>query len=192
MAYSLFPGYIDLTYQSDKALHNARLPTRNPEGSGGAISYLRWNMLTNIDFDEMVQALVDAWVPSFPTTTTFLDATAYRVPDEDSQAAIPVGFYVVTDGAGTSAGAGVDAAQATWSFMTEGGHQSRLVGLDIAPSTEFRPRRPGGFLAADTDIEAAWTNDLYAWCGRDSTRPTALRRVVFTLNDALRRAYRYT
>jgi len=191
MAYGLFPGYIDLSYQTSKALHNARLPTRLPEGADGSISYLEWAGLLTVPFGDMVQALVDAWIPSLPSTTTFLDATAYRVIEEGSDAALPVDFYVVVDGAGLSTG-GVDAAQATWSFMTTGGKQSRLVALDVEPNTEFRPRQPGGFNAGDDTLAAEWTSTAAAWSGRDGNRPAALRRVVFTLNDALRRAYRYT
>lgn len=192
MAYGLFPGYIRLNYQTSKSLHSMTLPTRAPDGADGSISYLQWDGLLSVSFGVMVQALVDALLASFPDDTTFLDATAYRVLEEGSDAAVPVDFYVVTGGAGTSLAEGVDAAQATWSFMTTGGKQSRLVGLDIAPSTEFRPRQPGSFVAADTAIEAEWTSTGVAWSGRDGNRPTALRRVVFTLNDALRRSYRYT
>lgn len=192
MANGLFPGYIDLSYQTSKSLHNARLPTRAPTGASGAITYRQWSDLLDVTFGDMVQALVDDWVASFPTDSTFLDATAYRVIEAGSDAAIPVDFYVVTDGEGTNAGAGVDAAQATWSFRTVDGGQSRLVGLDILPNTEFRPRRPGGFNAADDALAAVWTSTSWAWSGRDGGRPTDLRRVVFTLNDALRRAYKFT
>lgn len=192
MAFSLWPGYIRINYQTVKALHSMTLPTRAPEGTGSGLDYMGWNGLLLISFEDMVQNLVAGLVPSFPTDTTFLDATAYKVIDETSEAAVPIAFHVITDGAGTSLAGGVDAAQATWSFMTELGHKSRIVGLDIGPSTEFRPRQPGGFVAADTALEAAWTDVESAWAGRDGSRPTSLRRVIFTLNDALRRAYKYT
>lgn len=192
MAYSLWPGYIRINYQTTKSLHSMTIPTRAPEGSGAGLDYMGWNGLLLISFPDMVQNLVAGLVPSFPTDTTFLDATAYRVLTEESEAAVPIAFHVITDGAGTSLAGGVDAAQATWSFMTELGHQARIVGLDIGPSVEFRPRQPGGFVAADTALEAALSDVESAWAGRDGSRPVSLRRVIFTLNDALRRAYKYT
>lgn len=186
----LFPGYIQLQYQTGKSLHSARLPTKEWGPGGPYGGYEAWDS-SNIAMDVMVQALVDAWVPSFPTETTFLDATAYHIDDPDSDVAVPMAFYVIVDGAGTSVADGVDAAQATWSFITTGGGQSRLVGLDIAPSTLFKPRRPGSFVAADTTLEAEWTASTSAWSGRDGNKPSALRQVAFTLNDALRRSYKY-
>lgn len=190
MAYGKFPGFIRIQYETAKSIHSQDLCTRAPEVDiDGSIFYLAWDGISSLSLDGMVQDLVDAMIPSFPTTTTFLDATAYRVLEEGSDAAVPVGFYVITAGAGTSVAGGIDAAQATWSFMDTEGKQSRIVGLDIAPTPDWHPRRPGGFVTADTTLETEYTRVNAAWSSRAGNRPASLRQVAFTLNDALRRAY---
>lgn len=187
---ALYPGYIQINYTTTKAAHSMRLPTREWNGGVGANGgYTAWDG-NPVTVEDMVEDFVDAVKASCPAGHTFVDYTAYTIAAPTGESAVPV-YQAALGVAGTAVGVGVDAAVATFSFKTTAFGDSRVVLADITPNTNFKPRAPLSFNVNDLAIAAEFGSTARAWSGRDGTRPAVLRRVVFDLNDGLRRAYKY-
>lgn len=191
--YTKFPAYIDIEYHSPYGVHHMQLKTRewNPASLTGSLgSYLDWND-NPTDAEAMIDYLVTRLKPFFLATTNFDVATIYTL-DAVGAPAIPRAGKTL-DEAGTSVSTTqAKAAQHTLTFRDTGWNVSRLVFLDAPVSAGFEPISDVTGVTAMENLIAAWTSSDLAFASMADLRPATFRKVVYTLNDTLRRKYGMT
>lgn len=190
---SLFPAYTQIEYHSEFAPHSMILPNRTPVdvvGDAADFTLLNWND-DPANWQDMVEALVTSFLPAFPTTVTFDRATLWT---KASVAAAPLfrGTVPLVAMVGTDATPGVYAAvQQTITYRDDAGGLFKLTFLDMASNDDFVKQLVAAEIAADTyyTLLHAATN---AWSSRKDGRISSFVSGTRTLNEALRRAYRFT
>lgn len=192
--HSLFPTAVILDYHTLSAPHKMTIPLNlwsaisegHPQGT-----------LTNweddqVDVGEVMDGLITLLLPFFPDTATFTQYTIYTYTDEFAPAR-PRAAAALTDQDGLS-GAGTPACQATYNFKTTEFGVFKLVMLDVVPGSNFQPVTAFPSPAFDDHIALAayLTDPVNPFRGRDNAKIDRLIRVTYTLNERLRREYRYT
>jgi hypothetical protein len=188
---SLFPASVHLFYRTENAPHMATIPVNEwsfPSGGHDQGTFLTWED-TEIDVDDMVNGLVDLYLPFFYTTTNFTHYIVNTYEDADAPARPQINKKL-TGKVGTG-GTTIPAAQATFNFKTTGFGVFRLVMLDARVSATFQPVED--LVSPTYDDEAAIVDYVVdpanAFRGRDELKPSILVRITYTLNEKLRDSY---
>jgi len=189
---SLFPAYTQIEYHSEYAPHSMIIPCREAVDVTGAPSTFTLKAWDNSEkaWANMVETLVDLFLPAFPASVSFDRATLWT---KASVGAAPLfrGSVAYTGKVGTDAGAGVYAAvQQTISYRDDAGALFKLVFLDMASNDDFVKFRVAADVSAD-DYLAELNDITNAWASRKDGRISSFISATRTLNEALRRAYRF-
>lgn len=189
--FSLRPAWVVVNYHNSRAPHKAIIPVRSwtEPGAGGDYGFfLNWED-ASIDADDMIQTYVELLQPIFTDETTFDSYIIYRqLTAEDIPE--PVASNVIgVDG--TVVGTVIPATQSTWTFRTVDLHHMKLVFLDVPVAADFSKVYPADLNAAGQALVAYVTDTANAFAGRDGSRPKDFISAAATLNEKLRRAYRF-
>lgn len=190
MAFSLFPGFVDLVYTTPYAPHVMRLPTRQWSaggGGGGHGRFLSWNDEL-IDADTMITDFTELLAEFWTAATEFNSYTIYTMEDENAVPLPRTADQLSTVGTNASTYWG-KAVQTTFSIRSEGFHQAKLVLLDAPAPSSFDKITSFGASPEALALVAAMADEDNAWSARDNTRPLLLTQISYTLNEALRREY---
>lgn len=191
MENSLFPGYIDIAYHSDKAPHHQTIPTREWNvgiGTNGAGGFVAWDD-SPVDTVDMLTALLVVLKPLFPAEVTLDKWTVWQMASPDA-APIPVASGVFSGGVGTMGTPGwFYAVQATLTFYDTEFSTGKFVLLDCGSSNGFGPRNIGSLTGAQSDLVEQLTLPSNAYASRNGARLGTLRSYRFDLNDKLMRQY---
>lgn len=188
--YSLSPAFVVINYHSAHAPHKMTLPTLAWDPLGGTAGnggYLAWNS-TNRDADDMIKDLVNTLAYLVPTTSTFDDYQIYTKADENAPNILRASGALAIDGLSTTLYP--PGTQMTWNFRTTGFHHAKLVLIDVVPPGDFAPTFTGDLSTAQVNVMSQLTDVANAWSARDNSRIDTLQRITWTLNDAIRQAYR--
>jgi hypothetical protein len=191
--YSKYPGYIDFEYSSAYSVHHMQLKTKewNPAGgTGGLGSYEAWDAST-IGAEAMIDAMVDVLKPFFLGTTSFDAATIYTLSAVGSPAIPRAGKVLSVAGTSTES-TQAKAVQETWTFRDVDWGICRIVMLDAPTGAGFEPITDITGVTEAEDLVAEFTAVTNAWASPADGRPATFRRIVYTLNDGLRRQYDMT
>lgn len=188
MTDGLQDSYVKIGYHSAFAVHSHTIPTRPliTTGLGDAGTIENWNGAP-VAADTMVEALIDLFGPTVPSTTVYDKYTLYTW-NPTTKIFNPVfeKAYSVTGSAAGLTGQ-AKAVQGTISFRTLGFGLLKLVFLDRPYNNTW-----GNLLTAPADyatVIAEITDADNAWSGRDNTRPFNFTNVSISLNKRLRRKY---
>lgn len=189
---TLVPGFVEILYHSTAAPHVMRLPTLqwNDDASpGGAGSFESWSGVDK-DAEDMVDQLTDVMLPFFNPLVTFDGFIVYTQPTDPGES-FPVASGSFTGKVGTGPGDSWFAAvQTTVIARTSLFGIAKLVLLDSNSGDNFTPElTPSGAMTALLD---EWFSLENGWRGRDGGRPKTFVKATQTLNEKLRREYRYT
>ena len=188
---SLSPAFVKINYTSAYGSHVMTVPSVPIDlvaAGGDPVSFdLRGGAL-NVGVGGAVEDFVNLLAPLFPTSTTFVDFTAFRQPDPDDPPT-PI-FSAALNIAGTEAAGGWSkAVQGTLTFRADDFTLFKIVLLDCASGDSFDKIvvvTPGGDLEALRD----YVVDPVTWiASRGGGRPDVFLQWSFTLNEKLRRAY---
>lgn len=190
MANSLFPAFVNIDYHSAFGAHSMTLPTKvytGPDGLNPSGTFLAWNS-TARDADDMINDLVDLFLPFFKPDTTFDAYTIYTLAEPGAPPQPEYAAALGLDGTSVQT-AWSKAVQTTFSFRTDLFGQMKLVFLD-APNNNLWDK----ISQFDTSPEALailaeLSNSANAWSARDNGKPTVLTQIAYTLNEKLRREY---
>src|SRR5437868_4488105 len=86
MANSLFPAFVVIDYHSAFGSHKMTIPTKAYTGPGvgfPAGHFLAWDS-TDVDADDMINALVELIAPFFKVDTTFDSYTIYTMASAEA------------------------------------------------------------------------------------------------------------
>lgn len=188
-AFSLFPAFVRIVYQSSKGVHTMTRPTRAWTGTPWASSgtYTAWDESTETA-SAMITDLITAMLPLFTDDVQFTSYTIYTVADAES-APIPVWAANLTGYIGTSISTAQHLAYAkTYTYLTADSHIAKLVLLDVPTGGVVSKStiKPSG---AEGDLIDMIMDVQYAWAGRDDAQPVAFRSVSNDVNDALQKKY---
>lgn len=190
---SLFPAFVQVGYHSAFGAHNMILPTlswTNAASPGGAGEFNTWDAST-VDADDMINDLIDLFVPFFKADTSFDHYTIYTLANAEATP-LPQAAKQLTQVGTNATTTWSKAVETTFMFRTNLFGLRRLVFLD-APS--------GGVFdkidSFSTSPEAIAIRDQFAdvtqaWSARDNGRPTILTQITYTLNEKLRKEYGMT
>lgn len=185
---SLYPGFVDLFYQSNGHQHKARIPCSPYVGLDGVYGletgtpgpgYFPWT------------AGVDAYVTVFrgvlPATAQVIRAELWTLASPTSD---PI-FRSVheVELAGTAGGSSVANAQAVWTFRSDVGGIVRIYAMEAALSVnnEYFPPLWG---ASNIKAVADYVLSAPSWVkARDGGKPLAGVRFLSKTNDTLRKKY---
>ena len=187
---SLSPAFFRLFYHTLYAPHVATIPTLAYAPPGVGIPeglFDSWDGNT-VAGDVMVQAYVTALLPFVPATTVFDEAIIYQ---QDTPTSLPEPVHQIALGDIGTGVAGTPAAQVTNTFRTTAFKIFKVVLLDINPSVLWQPIRDITTSAATEDLLAVISDETYGFSGQTFGRPTTFIQASFTLNEKLRRQYRY-
>lgn len=190
MANSLFPSFVRLFYHTAFGLHTQTVPTLrwvDTYGTNGKGGYLNW-LDVEIDAVDMIEALVDELKDFQPATGIYDSAIIYDMFDEVSTPNPVAQIDLAVTG--TAVTADVPASQATLTIRTEAFGLFKLEWFDATPSADFLPLRALPGSGQPLDLFNVITDTDWAWAGRDGSRPATFIQVSYTLNEALRKAYR--
>lgn len=189
---TLVPAFAEILYHSSAAPHVMRLPTLawNDDASpGGAGSFESWSGVDK-DAEDMVEQLVDLMLPFFNNLITF-DGFIVYTQAEDPGIALPVASGSFTGKVGTGGGdTWFAAVQTTIIARTSEFGIAKLVLLDSNSGDNFTPELVQS--APMAALTAEWFSLENGWRGRDGGRPKTFVKATQTLNEKLRREYRYT
>lgn len=182
---------MNIRYRTAQAPHLMTIPLREWSPiSGGHVAgtNLAWDT-TQADTDDMIQGLVDLFLPFWPNTTTFNSYTINTYLSQTSPAR-PQITKTMTGKVGTG-GATIPAAQATFNFKTSNFFPFKIVMLDARVSSTFQPLETLATPADDDEIALRnyVLDDQWSFSGRDNYQPTSLERITYTLNEKLRHSY---
>lgn len=189
---SLSPASVVIDYHTDFAPHRMTIPTKEwfPTSITGVLgSYEAWD-LSPVDAEVMVNNLCVLLADLVPASTIFDTATVYTqaTPTSENIPRASASLAIVGTGA---AGSFPEAVSGTFNFKTLANGDAKLVLLDFPLGTGgFRAIHPSAFGAEVLALEAEFISPTRAWSGRDDSRPAALRKVTFDLNDKLQKEYR--
>lgn len=188
---SLFPAFIKFDYHSAYSPHSQIVPTRAwnpvPLVPGNALgSYINW---TGVDCDGELMAidLATALAKFLPATGAYDTATVYTLDSETSparpRATLALGI------AGTNAAtAWAKATSQTYIARDAEFYLGKLIIFD-APTASFDPLSDLSGSADAQDVYDTWSAQGWAWATRKGLRVENFVRVVYDLNDKLRREY---
>lgn len=190
MPFALDPAFVRIFYHTAFGQHVMTIPTLEWDqsiGTNGAGGYL--NHIGNpVDAVDMIEALVNELADFQPATAEFDNAIIYR---QFTPTSIPAPVRAVTLGIpGVSASADVPASQATMTMRTLMFNIVKLTWFDAAPTTDFLPQRTLPASGQPLDLFNVFSDDDWAWVGRDGSQPNQFIQVSYTLNEALRKQYR--
>lgn len=186
------PFWVTINYHNARAPHKMTYPIRqwSEPSAGHDQGYIvNWNDI-GIDANDEVNDYVDLLVPIFTDETTFDDFTIYRQLTADDIPE-PIAAAALTQ-VGTSVGLVVPAAQSTWTYRTADLHHAKFVYLDLPVPVDFGKTHYGDLPAEGLAIVAYITDADHGFSGRDGSRPATFISSTATLNEKLRRAYRFT
>jgi len=191
---ALFPGYVTLEYHSQFGKHLSILPTRawsSTAITGNLGSWEGWNAVP-IDGEDMVNALVDA-IAADATADVHWDAATVYTIDTPTSGAIPRKAIALTQTGGNGSASLLTAAvQNTYIFRDDEYALSKLVLLDFPFGANFFPITDITGITVVENIVAEWTGIGNAWSSRNGLRPTTFQKILYTLNDKLRKEYGMT
>jgi hypothetical protein len=192
--HSLFPCSVAIHYHNNFAPHVMTIPLNewNPVSSGHpAGTNTAWDS-TQRDTADMISDLIDILLPFFYSDTHFDNYVIDTYADKDApgRPQIEVGLTGRTGTGGTY----IPATQANFMFRTGGFGYLKLIMLDVVASAQFLPVSTFPSPAYDTTIALYEyiCSDVQAFRGRDQTQPAFLKKITYTLNEQLRKAYRLT
>jgi hypothetical protein len=188
--FSLSPAFVVVSYHSVEAPHKMTLPTLAWDqlgGTSGNGGYVAWDN-SNRDADDMIKDFVTLLAEITPSTTTY---DSYQIYTKASALAPNIlraeGPLAI---AGTSGATYAPATQATFNLRTRGFHHAKIVLLDVEAPADFAPTFPSALSTDQGNVFANYALDSNAWAGRDNEQIDSIQRITWTLNEALRRAYR--
>lgn len=188
-AFSLFPSYVQIEYQSAFGLHLMTRPTKQWQESAGPAGEFETWVSGTIDADDMINALCDVLAVVAPSTTTFTQYVIYNFPDEESDPQPVASNTLGVVGLEATPG-WTKAVEQTFTFRTEAFHIAKLILLDANTDNNFDRVPFSSFSSAYQDIFFELANTTNAWSGRDNARITQAIQASATLNEKLRREYR--
>lgn len=190
MANSLSPAFFRLFYHTAFGVHTQTIPTLAWDadlGTNGAGGYLNW-LGAEVDAQDMIFAIVEELNDFMPSTAVYDNAIIYTQADAEADA-LPQASVDLGE-AGTGMGADVPASQTTMTLRTTNFGIFKLIWFDATPNTDFLPQRSLPGSGQPLDLYNVVTSTSWAFAGRDNGRPNQFIQVSYTLNEALRRAYR--
>lgn len=187
---ALSPAFFRLFYHTLYAPHVATIPTLLyappstgvPEGT-----FETWDGV-GVAGDVMIQAYVDALRPFVPVTTIFDEAVIFQ---QDTETALPQPVHQIALGDAGTGVAGTPAAQVTNTFRTSTFTIFKVVLLDINPTVLWAPIRDISTSPNTEALLAVISDEANGFSGRTFGRPKTFIQASFTLNEKLRRQYRY-
>lgn len=188
---SLFPAYVQFQYHSIHGVHSQIVPTREwnnvPLVPGNALgSYTNWSEAP-CDGELMVIDLATALAEFLLPTGAYDTATVYTLESETAPPRPRATLALAI--AGTSAGT-FSAKATSQTFIARDSEfgLGKLVQYDI-PVGDFNPLSDLSGSAEAQDIFDTWSAPGWAWATRNGLRPENFVRIVYDLNDKLRREY---
>jgi len=191
MANSAAPTIILINSHSAFGFHKGQLNTLewSPTPSVGGSGSIATHNAGSVDADEMINDLIDLFVPFFPASNVWDNYVIFTYPTPE---ATPEPMASGTLGQiGTSATPGwTKAVQQTLTFRTDLFGVAKIVMLDADSQDSFDKTLvvpPASPLEALVNM---FTDEDLGWAGRDNGRPDTYLSATKTLNEKLRREYR--
>jgi hypothetical protein len=191
--YTLYPAFVRLFYHTTQLNHVATLPVVgwNEPVSGHDYGTFDAHDLSSPDADDIVQEYATVIQPIFSEDVTIDSYVIYTMSSPTAKPQPRVGNTVALTGTNTD-NTWFKANQVTMSLRTSTFNKSKWTLLDV-PVTDVYSKTsalPGSGIYRDWfDIISGLDKP---WCGRDRNRPSGFISITTTLNEKLRRAYRFT
>lgn len=191
MVNSLYPACVELDYETPYGIHTMTRPTLAWAGTPfDADNTFATHDAATISANTMIAAFMNACRPIMSDDSAWVGwrIKTFASPTSPAVLVNAISFAPIV---GTSTATGfAKAAQRTYSFYTATGGAAKVVMLDQPNNDNWDTiySLAGG---DDEDIQTELTALTNGWAGRDTQRIVAFKSVTFTLNEALRRAYRF-
>jgi len=188
---SLYPGFIKFDYHSVYGAHSQIVPTTAwnsvPLVPGNALgSYTNWSSAP-CDGELMAIDLATALNAFLPATGGYDTATVYTLDTETSPARPRATLALGLTGTNVST-AWSKAASQTFVARDSEFSLGKIVQLDV-PTASFDPLVDLSGSAPAQEVFDTWSALGWAWATRNGLRPESFVRLVYDLNDKLRREY---
>ena len=192
MAGSLSPAYIKLRYHSTLAPHTMTIPTldwNDVPSAGNCGTFDTWDA-AGVDAFDMVEGLATLLLGYWNAFVTVDGFVIYTLP-VDPGPAYPVAAANFVDFDGTNPSTTWwPAVQTTLIARTDVFSLSKLVMLDTPGGDDYNAEITPSALA--TSVMSYWGSPTMGFSGRVNGRPNTYVKATQTLNEKLRKAYRYT
>jgi hypothetical protein len=191
---SQFPGFIKFNYHSAFGAHTQEICTREwnpvPLVPGNALgSYTNW-LGVPCDGQVMVLEYVSKWKP-FRLPSSVVDIATVYTMDTETSPPRPRASLAIGDVGSSASTDWSKATQLNYSFRDTEYSIFRLVHLDI-PTGDFNPLTDISGSPATIALVGVFTSDAWAWSSRNGQKPQTFLKVVYDLNDKLRKEYGMT
>jgi hypothetical protein len=186
------PTGILINYHSSFGFHKQYLKALEWHASVGSVAGVvdTWDS-GSIDLDDMVNALIDLFVPFYPATVAWDNYVVY-VYDLVTAPPVPLASGSLTQ-VGTAVSPGWSkAVQDTLTWRTNLFGLVRIVMLDCASAGDFDKHTDIPTGSPIEALNAEFTADSNGWSGQDNGQPATYLGSTRTLNEKLRRSYRMT
>lgn len=188
MANFIGPYWTRINYHSLLAPHTMQICTKNWSPGAGTGDFDTWAAGT-INATVMIEALVGMLLPFFNTGVIFDN---WQIMKQLLPADVPIpvsgGNFSGFDGTEGSGGWAA-ATQLTITAHTVAFGLAKIVLLDCCSFNTFTP-----YLTPDTkitDLFIEWNDPTNGWAGRDNAQIGGFLKGTITLNEKLRKEYRY-
>jgi len=189
--HGLGPSYYEIRHHSAYAPHKMTICTKQWSGSlgdNGQGGFENWASGT-VDAVDMVEALVDALTPKFPSTVHFDTWQIFNF-NEGAGLYLPVAAGTFTGKMGSDADPGwTEAVQSIFTMWDEEFNTVKLELLDTSSRNNFARRTPATADDDELGIFSEFSDTGNAWASRAGFRPATLRSISLGINDELKKQY---